>query len=107
MSGRKESLAFTFRARQDYQEILLYSLEVWGPDQLDRYEATIDDAIRRIREFSRSGRDCTQLMADGRCVRAGHHVIYYTSSDGVVTIHRILHERRRVTSAMMQPESDE
>lgn len=107
MSDRKASLTFTFRARRDHQEILLYSLEIWGPDQLDRYETTLDNAIRRIRDFPEAGRDCTHLMASGRCARAGHHLIYYTFSDDTVTIHRILHERRHVTSTMMRSDPED
>ncbi len=103
MSGRRWQIAFTNEARQDYQEILVYSLEMWGADQLDRYEATLDYAIRRMREFPDAGRDCTQLMIGGRCVRAGHHMIYYTVSNDTITIHRILHERRHVTSSLMEP----
>lgn len=107
MSGHRRHVTFTIRARQDYHEVLIYSLETWGADQLDRYEATLDDAIRRIREFPEAGRNCPNLMIDGRSARAGHHIIYYTLSEDDVTIHRILHERRHVTSSLMQLEPED
>lgn len=101
MSDRKANLTFTPRARKDHWEVILYSLEMWGPDQMDRYEATLDDAVKRVHQFPELGRDCTRLVANGRWIQAGHDMIYYTFVDGMVSIHRILHERRRVTAVML------
>jgi toxin ParE1/3/4 len=44
-------------------------------------------------------------MPGSRRLRSGHHFVYYTQTDDTVTVHRILHERRHVTPAMMlEPE---
>ncbi len=106
MSARKFSVAFTRLARQDFDDILLYSLITWGRDQATRYESQLDRSVLQVREHPEVGKPAPEVMPACRQQQSGHHVIYYTVSNDTVTIHRILHERRRVTSAMMQPEPD-
>ena len=95
------------QARQDLDDILLYSARTWGRDQVNRYSAALDRAIDRIRQYPESGRDCTPVLTGGRCVRCEHHLIYYTYDDQAVIVHRILHERRQVTNDLFLAEPDE
>lgn len=107
MSARKMSLAFTIQARKDHTEILLYSLETWGPDQHGRYEALLDRVIRQIQTFPDAGRACPEILPDGRCRPVGQHMIYYSVATHVVTIHRILHQSRHVTPSLMLSEAED
>ena len=62
MSARKLDLTFTPQARQDFYDILLYSGLTWGADQVDRYELTLHESIRRVLEHPESGWDCAHLL---------------------------------------------
>jgi len=79
----------------------MYSEEVWGVVQSDRYEQSLYESLRRIRVFPDHGRSSNALLPGARSVICGHHVIFYTYDDDTVTIHRILHERRHVTGPML------
>jgi toxin ParE1/3/4 len=106
MSGPERRLDITPGARWDIEQVLMYSEEVWGREQSDRYEQGLYDAFRSIRAFPDHGRSCQELLPGARCVRYEHHQIYYTYEDDIVLIHRILHERRHVTPETLLPEPE-
>lgn len=102
MSARRRlSVTFTPFARQDFNDILLYSLITWGPDQAIRYESQLDRSVLQIREHPEVGKHAPEVMPGCRRQRSGHHMIYYTVSDSDIIIQRILHERRHVTGLML------
>ncbi len=76
MSAHKLSLAFTRLARQDFDDILLYSLRTWGRDQAIRCEGQLDRSILQIREHPDIGKPCPEVMPACRQQQSGHHVIY-------------------------------
>jgi toxin ParE1/3/4 len=107
MSAPKRELSITPAAREDIEQVLAYSEEVWGLEQSDRYENRLYERLQRLRTSPERGRS-RQELADGlRSVLADHHLIYYTHDDQAVIVHRILHERRQVTGEMFLPESGE
>jgi toxin ParE1/3/4 len=106
MSARRV-VSFAPQARQDLDDILLYSARTWGRDQVERYSAAINRVVDRTRQFPETGRDCETVLPGGRSVRCEHHRIYYTYDDHAVIVHRILHERRQVTPGMLSPDPDE
>lgn len=107
MSAHRASVTLTPLARQDFHDILLYSVITWGPDQLDRYEERLNRAIHHIRDHPDIGRPCPEVMPGGRRLRTGHHMIYCTATADAVIIHRILHERRHAIPPLMVPEPEE
>ncbi|HYI26199.1 MAG TPA: type II toxin-antitoxin system RelE/ParE family toxin [Thermomicrobiales bacterium] len=107
MSGHSRKIILAERARKDLLEILELSLELWGPQQMDAYAATIDRTIARLAHFPDIGAQINHVMPGLRRVRVEHHVVYYSHDDEVVSVHRILHERRQVTKVQFHPESDE
>ncbi|MDQ3654882.1 MAG: type II toxin-antitoxin system RelE/ParE family toxin [Chloroflexota bacterium] len=106
MSDRKRLLVITPEARSDIEQVLMYSEEVWGVAQSDRYEQSLYESLGRIRAFPDHGRPSNALLGGARSVICEHHVIYYTYDDDTVTIHRILHERQHMTPGMLLPEPE-
>jgi toxin ParE1/3/4 len=100
MTSPEREVVFSALAEQDHQEILLTSLIEWGPEQLDRYEQAIDEAIDRLRRFPFLGKTYPGAPSGMRGARVHHHVILYTVGDASIFIHRILHERQDVASAL-------
>lgn len=83
----------------------MYSEEVWGLAQSDRYEQSLYESLLRIQAFPDHGRSSEALLQGARRANCEHQVIYYTYDEETVTIHRILHERRQVTTRMLlEPE---
>jgi toxin ParE1/3/4 len=93
-------------ARQDYLDLFKQSVLNWGHDQAAQYKGSLDTSMERLLEFPDMGRSAPELFRDGHRLRVKHHAIYYTFSDDSVIVHRILHERRRVTP-MMFVETDD
>jgi plasmid stabilization system protein ParE len=103
--AHSRKLVINETAQVDYLELLEQSVLTWGRDQAAQYKGALDDAMERLLEFPGLGRPVPELFVDGHRMRVRHHLVYYTFSDDVVTIHRILHERRHVTPSLLaEPE---
>jgi toxin ParE1/3/4 len=81
-------------AEQDIQEILRYSLETWGEDQISAYWSVIWDAAHRIRSFPEIGR-LSPVRSGERELSLPHHTIFYRYAGNTVTILRIVNPRRK------------
>ena len=84
----------------------MYSELTWGTEQADTYESALHNRLQQIREYPEIGRPCPELLPGCRRLRSDHHMIYYTFASDVVIVHRILHERRHATKAMMAEQED-
>ena len=80
-------------AEQDIQDILQYTLDTWGDDQVEAYWSVIWDAFQRIRVFPEMGR--RRPFPNEREVVLAHHIIVYRHHRNIVTVLRILNPRRR------------
>jgi toxin ParE1/3/4 len=107
MSGHNRRNLLADHARQDLLEILELSLEVWGPQQMAVYASTIDQALARLVRFPDIGTQAHHLMPGMRRFRVEHHAVFHTYDEQSLTVHRILHERRQVSSDLFRAESDE
>lgn len=86
--ARKRSVAFTPLARQDFDDVLLYSLITWGRDQAALYESQLDRSITQIKEHPDIGRPFPKVLPRCRNHRSGQHAVYYTvSNDTVIILH--------------------
>lgn len=101
MPAPERALIINELAQEDYLELLKQSVRNWGREQAAQYKDSLDASMVRLLEYPEMGRGTPELFDGGHRLRARHHVIYYTFSDSVVTIHRILHERRYVTGLML------
>lgn len=86
-------LVITSDAERDIQEILQYTMDTWGDDQVTAYWSVIWDAFQRIRAFPHLGRSRSQ--PDEREYALRHHTIVYRYRGDTVTILRIVNPRRR------------
>jgi toxin ParE1/3/4 len=81
-------------AERDLADIFSYTLETWGELQLDRYEALMEDALKRLAEDPEGpgtkSRD--ELFPHCRSCYAGSHVILFRVRGQTVEIARILHQ---------------
>jgi toxin ParE1/3/4 len=93
MSARKHTVTFSPAAQVDFTDILLYTRQLWGEEQRDRYEATLTQAIAALADYPESGTRCLQLFPGCRAHPAQRHVIFYRIRRNEIEIVRILHER--------------
>jgi plasmid stabilization system protein ParE len=48
MSSPKHRIELTQKAREDFRDILSYTLATWGESQMAKYSARINDALNLI-----------------------------------------------------------
>lgn len=90
-SGRK--LILSPRARQDIIEILRYTGERWGHEQLRVYRDKLNDALLLIGRHPAMGHRSPELPDTHRLYLVGAHVIVYRAHGSVIAVVRILHQR--------------
>jgi toxin ParE1/3/4 len=100
MSVHRRRIVFSKRARKDFNDIRIYTQQQWGEDQRLAYEAKLDAAVERLRDFPHLGRAYAEIDAGVRIWRVERHVIYYRVSDDAITILRIVHERMDVSTIL-------
>ena len=81
------------KARQDFLNILRYTAEQWGKDQLEKYRGKIDAAIQKIAGNPAIGASRNDLDEPYRTFPVGVHVIVYRQQSHRIRILRILHQR--------------
>ena len=81
-------------AERDIQEILQYTLDTWGDDQVTAYWSVIWEAFQRIRTFPNLGRLSPYALDELEFVLE-HHTIVYQYATNTVTILRIVNPRRK------------
>jgi toxin ParE1/3/4 len=91
MSSTKLSLELTYRAKEDFRDILSYTLASWGESQLAKYSASINDALNLILRNPSAGRP--SVKPNPKVFPVNHHRIFYRTIDGNIYVVRILHER--------------
>jgi toxin ParE1/3/4 len=93
MSSPRSEINFAPVALEDFAGILRYTGERWGQEQLHRYAARIDEAIRLLAHYPDLGHLSRALPATHRLYAVGSHVIVYRAEDTSLAIVRILHQR--------------
>jgi toxin ParE1/3/4 len=83
----------TRKARSDFAEILLYTIDTWGEEQAERYRALLLHGFDLIAQKPGVGRPCKALVP-GLCrFEQGKHVIFYKPDRTGIVVSRILHQR--------------
>ncbi len=94
MSSRKSlSLQLSPKAYQDLVDILRFTGETWGPEQLHAYRDKIDSALQAISHNPRIGSQRQDLPETHRAYLVGSHVIVYRHIKDNLQVVRILHQR--------------
>ncbi|PTQ83155.1 toxin ParE1/3/4 [Nitrosospira multiformis] len=91
MSHPKFRLVFADLAQRDIDDILAYTLENWGMEQLEKYKIMLDTAFKKIEQHPDIG--MSGLLPGLRRLSAGSHVIFYRVDDTSISVIRILHGR--------------
>ena len=82
-------------ADRDIEDILQYTLEVWGEEQEAAYWSVLWDAFTRIRQFPEIGRPQSTENPHIRELHLAHHTVVYRREPSQIVILRIVNPRRR------------
>ena len=91
MSSPKRRIELSQQAKEDFRDILSYTLATWGESQLAKYRASINDALRLIVRNPSAGRPSVKPTI--KVLAVEHHRIFYRTIDDTIYVVRILHER--------------
>ncbi len=91
MSVRNFRLELSESARQDFRDILSFTLQTWGERQLVEYRKKLDSALQVIADNPQAGSARHGMMV----YPVGRHVVFYQVDDNARTVYvvRILHGR--------------
>jgi toxin ParE1/3/4 len=98
MSSRSLPVKLSPKAHQDFIDILRYTGETWGPNQLQAYRDKLDEALQVIGRNPQLGHRGGDLPEDHRLYLIGAHVIVYRTEAASIGIIRILHQRMQLAS---------
>jgi toxin ParE1/3/4 len=96
MSSRKVSLTLSPAAQQDLIDILRYTGETWGQEQLLNYRDKLNDALLLLGQNPLLGHCSPELPETHRLYFVGVHVIVYRTSTESLEVLRILHQRMSI-----------
>jgi toxin ParE1/3/4 len=88
MSSREYHVTVSEQAREDFRDIISYTVQMWGEAQASLYGETINQAITALAVQPLSGKSD---LAPYRYIRAGKHMLFYRMDGHSVIISRILH----------------
>lgn len=87
------SLILSPQAEDDFADILQYTLEAWGENQVYVYRTILDKALTTIQQNPEIGHRNIKISSEHRSFPAGRHIIIYRKVSNAVLVSRILHER--------------
>jgi len=97
MSARKCTVAFTARAQNDLDDILLYTRETWGKAQRSKYRAKLQHEFDQLAMFPHKGRARNDISNGLRSISIDHYLVYYrVGTNDLLMIHRIVHSKRDI-----------
>src|SRR5580698_9109819 len=91
MSSPNRRIELSQQAKEDFRDILSYTLTTWGEAQLAKYRASINDALQVILHNPSTGR--SSVKPSLKVLAVEHHRIFYRTIDDTIYVVRILHER--------------
>jgi toxin ParE1/3/4 len=91
-------------AKQDLENIWLYTFETWSNEQADRYLNLIIDEIEYVAQKPDSGFDFSFVRKGYYRSRIKSHFIFYRidQKDDIVEIIRILHQRMDIENRLSE-----
>lgn len=98
MSSRSTlPLRLSPKARQDFTDILRYTGETWGKDQLFAYRDKLNDVLEALRHNPLLGHRREDLPPPLLAYLVGSHVVVYRVNTDDIGVARILHQRMSLT----------
>lgn len=83
----------TKKAAIDFENIIKYTLEEWGLNQVSIYQNQLKNRLNAIVTFPDLGRKHPKLTTDIYYVSEGKHYIFYRQCDDGIEILRFLHHQ--------------
>ena len=81
-------------AEVDLLDIALYTVETWGLEQMDRYEAALESSLQGIGTGETRTRAVFEHRADLRVCRCEHHYVFAQLREAAVPlIVAVFHEK--------------
>lgn len=84
-------LVLTCAAEADLRGIWIFSWEIWGEHQADRYLDGLQAALMSCAEAPERGTPRDDIRPGSRSCLAGRHVIFYRYDEVQVVVQRVLH----------------
>ncbi len=87
----------TTKAKQDLENIWIYSSEQWGEKQADKYFDEIDYALHKVLLLNpKIGIACDYVRAGYRKYQINEHLVFYKLTSDKIRIIRLLHKNMDV-----------
>ncbi len=80
-------------AKEDLQDIWLYTLDQWGEQQADRYLRQLEECCARLVSLPELDKARDDLRSGYRSILEGSHIIIYRHHLDQIEIVRVLHQR--------------
>jgi|LakMenEpi03Aug12_release.lakeMendotaPanAssembly.Ray.scaffolds.fasta_scaffold2006414_1 toxin ParE1/3/4 len=91
------------KAALDLEEIWLYTFENWSEKQADRYFDLIMDEIEYLSTHVEAGKSISNIIEGYRVSKVKSHLVFYKeSTDTVIEVIRILHERMDIENRLKE-----
>lgn len=96
MSSPNPPLTLSPEAQKDLTDILRYTGEKWGQEQLLIYRDKLNDALLLIERNPQIGHPSATLPSTHRLYLVGSHVIIYRTRKDATEVIRVLHQRMSI-----------
>ena len=93
MAKRPAEYRLSPAATRDLESIWLYTLERWGLEQATRYTDELVAVFNELAENPALGTPADHIRKTYRRRRLGRHVIYFHTTEYVIAVIRVLHDR--------------
>ena len=80
--SRMPSYKLTPDAESDLLEIAIYTIETWGLDQADRYEASLEACFQSLADGSARTKAPLPHRPELQVIRCEHHYVFAYLEDG-------------------------
>ena len=89
------------RAVQDLREISTYTKKEWGAEQERQYRQQLELELQRLSLNANRGRRREEIGHGIRSFKVASHIAFYVQDDDGITVLRLLHPRRDITSIIL------
>ncbi|KAM3100654.1 type II toxin-antitoxin system RelE/ParE family toxin [Phormidesmis sp. 146-12] len=86
----------TIQAEQDYRDILSFTLDKWGVNQLEKYATLLDKTFDRLAGMPGLGNRRDDIRPGYYRYHMGRHYIFYRVVQEGIEVVRILDDRRQI-----------
>lgn len=85
-------------AKDDLEDIWLYTLQNWSLEQADKYQGELIDAIEALAKGHKTGRAMDDVRVSYLKYAVGRHFVFYQITDNYLDVVRILHKQMDVSA---------